>query len=113
MAQTVQSPPQLPPDYYLRNFICLLEQVVGQYSDLLSPAELAFYQTFTNLSADARKLLVRLLTRKGDLFRSDRLCYMEIGSVTAAAQELEAAGLVEIDPLLPAEDLLPLFSKTE
>jgi hypothetical protein len=111
--QTPPSPPPLPPDYYLRNFICLLEQVVGQYEDLLLPEEVGFYRAFQMVSTDAQKLLVRLLTRKGDLFRADRLRYIEIGCIAGAAEELKKAGLVEIDPPLAAGELLPLFSKAE
>lgn len=109
----IDQPPPMPPDYYLRNFCYLLEQVVGQYADLLLPEELEFCQRFQGLGADSQKLLVRLLTRKGDLFRANRLRYSEIVGIAAAAEELAAAGLVEIDPTLPVQALLPLFSKAE
>jgi len=111
--QTARAPSPLPPDYYLRNFFSLLNHVVEQYEDLLLPDEIGFYRTFQSISTDAQKLLVRLLTRKGNLFRADRLRYAEIGSIAEAAEELRVVGLVDIDPLLPAGELLPLFSKAE
>ena len=52
---------------------------------------------FQGCSLPAQRLYVRLISRKGPVFRSDRLRYEEIGTVSAPAAELEAAGLLAID----------------
>lgn len=103
----------LPPDYYLRNFVSLLDAVVTQYDDLLSPEETAFYQTFRQLTPDAQKLYVRLLTRKGEIFRATKLRYKEITDTKRAAQELESCGLIAIDPDVPLAEAIALWSKPE
>lgn len=108
-----QASTPLPPDYYLRNFQTLLEQVQRQYEDLLLPQERRLCELFPTLCKDARKLYVRLLTRKGEVFRSSRLRYAEIRSSKKAARELAEYGLITIDPALPPEQLLPLWSRQE
>lgn len=103
----------LPPDYYLHNFSTLLEQVWQQYEDLLLPQERKLCEVFPALSMDARKLYVRLLTRKGEIFRASRLRYTEIRQPRQAAQELAEQGLIAIDPSLGLTQLLPLWSRQE
>lgn len=103
----------LPPDYYLRNFSALLEQVWHQYEDLLLPKERRLCEVFPTLSKDARKLYVRLLTRKGEIFRSSRLRYPEIRRPRHAARELAEKELIAIDPGLCLAQLLPLWSRQE
>lgn len=109
----LQTNAPLPPDYYLRNFVSLLNAVVAQYDDLLSPDEAAFCQSFQQLTPDAQKLYVRLLTRKGDIFRSSRLRYKEIAQRERAAEELAGKGLIDIDPEVPLLEVIPLWSKAE
>ncbi|MCR6652051.1 MAG: VRR-NUC domain-containing protein [Cellvibrionaceae bacterium] len=108
-----QASTPLPPDYYLRNFHALLEQVQRQYEDLLLPEERRLCELFPSLCKDARMLYVRLLTRKGDVFRSSRLRYAEIRQGKKAAQELAEKELIAIDPALQLEKLLPLWSRQE
>ena len=59
---------EIPEDYYLTNFQSLLDFVARQYSDLLNNEELHFLSAFSQLENNARKLYVRLITRKGPLF---------------------------------------------
>ena len=47
------------------------------------------FQRFKSLEADAQKLLVRLLNRKGVHFRIDKLHYAEIKDLDRALAELE------------------------
>ncbi len=103
----------MAPDYYLKNFRFLIDHVVDQYADLLSDTETAFYRAFTRAGSDAQKLYVRMLIRKGDLFRADRLVYQEIRNSSAAADELKASRLININPPIATGELLPLFSKQE
>ena len=112
------SPPELPTKYYLDNFHCLLRQVADLYADLLTPSELEFYEDFTDLSEDAQCLYVRLVSRRGDWFREDKLNYPEIENLAAAAEELAEARFMSVrhtqkpDPDEIAE-WLPLFTRPE
>ena len=65
------------PFYYLHNFRQVLLWVEQRYQDLLDEQELAFIHAFGQLSAPAQALMVRMVMRKGELFRSDRLVYEE------------------------------------
>ncbi|MGI9274819.1 MAG: VRR-NUC domain-containing protein [Endozoicomonas sp.] len=103
----------LPPGYYLDNFEKLRAFVHQQYDDLLSPAEHAFFQSWEKLSEDARKLYVRLISRKSPVFRSDKFNYEEIQSIPAAADELDRNGFLTINPELSLADLCQLVTKPE
>jgi VRR-NUC domain len=87
----------LPIGYYRDNFLLLLDHGDSLYGDLLGDEEKAFSAAFRGSSLAAQRLYVRLISRKGPVFRSDRVRYKEIGSVADAAAELEAAGLLGID----------------
>lgn len=104
---------ELAPDYYLRNFHTVLDAVWARYADLLTAEERGQIDQFRQLSAEARKLYVRLLSRKGVWFREDKLDYPEIGDVSRAAAELADVGLVTIDAEMPGEDLGRLLTKPE
>jgi len=105
--------PELPPDYYLQNFCCVLDLVEDQYRDLLSEAESDFVKKFRDLDCEAKMLLVRMLCRSRDVFRRQKLQYREISDVDLALDRLLNVGLVK--KVLPTQvDLLiPLFSKSE
>lgn len=104
----------LPEGYYLDNFIALVTQVVARYDDLLSAQELTFCERFFELSVAAQRLLVRLLTRKGRLFRIDKLHYTEIQPLDDALVALESAGFVQtIHHPWPLRDWLSLYNKAE
>lgn len=87
-------PDELPIGYYHTNFCKLLAFVQNRYHDLLTHAERACIDDFHDLTPDAQRLFVRLLTRKGPLYRSDRLAYEEIGETEKALDELSSAGFV-------------------
>lgn len=80
----------LPTGYYLDNFEMVLREVEQSYGDLLSSSEQVFLRDFGALGLGARRLYVRLLSRRGPWFRRDRLRYPEIDD--GAADELLAAG---------------------
>ncbi len=93
------------PRYYLANFRFVLEWVVERHGDLLSDAEHALVARIAALPEAAQALLVRMVMRKGEHFRTARLDYPEIGDTEAALAPLIEAGLVEADPLLDVETL--------
>ncbi|WP_346840040.1 VRR-NUC domain-containing protein [Microbulbifer sp. SAOS-129_SWC] len=112
-------PIELAPDYYLSNFRALVDFVADRYAALLSDGEHQFQQTFDTLDIDSQRLYVRLLSRKGvpssagALFRLHKLHYAEIADLPQAAERLVAAGLLQRNPALALEQLLPLFTKAE
>ncbi|WGL15213.1 VRR-NUC domain-containing protein [Microbulbifer bruguierae] len=110
---------ELPANYYLNNFLSLMEFVTERYAALLSQEERQFCARFHRLDKDSQQLYVRLLSRKGvpspagALFRQSKLVYVEISDLPAAAAQLVQAGLLQRNPVLSVEALLPLFTKAE
>ena len=103
----------LSPTYYLGNFQELCSSTQRTYGDLLSANEQAFLEDFAALTEQARCLWVRLLARKGPLFRSDRTRYSEIPNSAAALCELGAEGFVDDAPSATATELLSLALRAE
>ncbi|WP_355661184.1 VRR-NUC domain-containing protein [Halomonas salifodinae] len=93
------------PRYYLANFRAALAWVAARYDDLLGGEERHFLSAFAALPEAAQALLVRLVMRRGEHFRTSRLGYAEIGDTDAALAPLIASGLVEADPELGIEEL--------
>lgn len=104
---------RLPVGYYLDNFETVLRTARERYAELLTAPEHELFAEFHALSIDARRLYVRLLSRKGPVFRRDRLDYPEIAGVGAACEELEDAGFADRADDLAAGALLPLFLRAE
>ena len=73
------------PFYYLDNFHQVLQWIGDRYRDLLNEEENTFLQRFPALPQPARALFVRMVMRKGELFRASKLSYPEIGCTIAAA----------------------------
>lgn len=90
----------LPEGYYLDNFRQLVSTVGERYADLLDSTDQNFLTRFRELSEPAARLLVRLYTRKGPVFRVNRLSYADVGPTEPAIAELVQAGL--LDPAPPA-----------
>jgi hypothetical protein len=112
-AASHEYPEELPVGYYLDNFQKILDFVDDHYDDILAADEKSFSTDFRSLSLDARRLYVRLVSRKGPLFRSDRLDYSEIADIEAAAAELTAAGFLQHDELWEPPEELALLRKEE
>nr|WP_324258864.1 VRR-NUC domain-containing protein [Cellvibrio fontiphilus] len=113
MNNSIATTPDLAPDYYLKNFRFLVEWVDKRYADLLSAEEQHFIQQFYQLDTDAQCLLVRLSSRKGPLFRRDKLNYREITSIDTAAQSLIEAGLLTAETPISLEVLSGSLTKPE
>ncbi|MGE8114155.1 VRR-NUC domain-containing protein [Pseudomonas sp. NPDC086566] len=101
------------PLYYLHNFRQVLLWVDSRYADLLDEQERAFLHAFAKLAQPAQALMVRMVMRKGELFRCDRLDYAEIGDSMAALQPLLALGWVREPEALSLEQLFALLRKDE
>ena len=85
----------LPVGYYRDNFLALLGFVGEQYADILTVEEAAYAERFVDLGLDAQRLYVRLISRHGPLFRSDKLHYDEITDLPTVANELLAANFID------------------
>lgn len=101
------------PLYYLHNFRQVLGWVGQRYADLLDHHEQGFIDAFAGLPTASQALLVRMVMRKGELFRSDKLEYAEIGDTHNALAPLLALGWVDADAPLALEQLWPLLRKDE
>jgi VRR-NUC domain/Fanconi anemia-associated nuclease SAP domain len=110
---TAASPPSLEPFYYLDNFESVLSSLLDRYRDLLSAEERDFISNFGGLPKASNALLVRMIMRKGEMFRASKLNYVEIGDTGAAAAPLLEAGWVDARPDLSVHDLQGLLSKAE
>jgi len=97
------------PYYYLVNFQFVLDWVAERHGDLLGDDERAFLTAFAELPRASRALLVRMVMRRGEHFRTSRFVYPEVdaeaGDSEAALGPLEAAGMVDSDPALPLDEL--------
>lgn len=109
---------RLPIGYYLLNFETVLHEVRSRYEDLLHEDELKLMEAFLGLPVNARRLHVRMLTRKGPWFREDDLNYGEIRNPREALETLCAAGFCEnratvqeLVPLLVREELAACLSR--
>ncbi|MGI4982839.1 MAG: VRR-NUC domain-containing protein [Janthinobacterium lividum] len=101
------------PYYYLANFERAIHWVAERSDDLLADDERAFIRDFPRLPRAARALLVRMVMRRGALFRTARLLYDEIGCPVAASAPLCAHGWLDAAPLLSLDDLFRLVTKAE
>jgi tetratricopeptide (TPR) repeat protein len=101
------------PFYYLNNFYTVLAWTGERYGDLLNDTEKAFLQSFPLLPKASQALLVRMVMRKGTLFRGSKLSYQEIGCPHQAALPLINLGWVSSQPLLSLEQLFTLLKKAE
>nr|WP_232247611.1 VRR-NUC domain-containing protein [Pseudomonas putida] len=97
----------------MHNFRQVVLWVEQRYQDLLDEQELAFIRAFSQLQAPAQALMVRMVMRKGELFRSDRLDYAEIGDSALALQPLQVLGWVREPEQLELEQLFALLRKEE
>lgn len=97
--------------YYLLNFERALAWLARRYDDLFDTHEQAFLREFAALPQASRALLVRMLMRKGTLFRASRLSYEEIGCPLQAAAPIAALGWVDTQPSLTLDELFSLTTR--
>ncbi|MDF0534395.1 VRR-NUC domain-containing protein [Shewanella sp. A32] len=94
MTETAATP-SLPADYYLHNFEQMLASVTTRYLDIFPAEQQLALQRYQSLPDNSKMLLVRLLSRKGEWFRLDKLHYQEIGDINAAMQPLLQSELLQ------------------
>ena len=99
--------------YYWQNYQFLLRWVVARYDDILTEEERTFSNTFDALPQASQALLVRMLMRKGQLFRLSKLAYTEIGDSADAMTALIQCGWVSRNPVIGIEDLWRQLLKAE
>jgi hypothetical protein len=103
----------LPENYYLSNFEALTSFVKRTYHELLSADELAWCETVQALPEQARRLYIRLLSRRGNTFRLGKFNYPEIANLAEAAQLLAQAQLAHTQPPEELGVLLQLVTRQE
>ncbi|MBV1879378.1 MAG: VRR-NUC domain-containing protein [Pseudomonadales bacterium] len=103
----------LPIGYYLKNFNFLLDFVFQYYDDVLLADELAYRVNFQKLSVAAQRLYVRLSSRRGPMFRVEKIHYAEIIDVEAGINELVEQGYFDQSQEVAADWLLSLMTKNE
>jgi hypothetical protein len=101
------------PYYYLENFTVALDWLRGRYPDLLSPEEQRFICDFACLPVGSAALTVRMVMRQGDLFRTSKLSYTEIGCPKQAAVPLIDLGWLDPEPPISFPSLWRLLRKSE
>ncbi|GGC94998.1 VRR-NUC domain-containing protein [Vreelandella lutescens] len=101
------------PFYYLVNFRYVVAWVQSRHSDLLNAEERDLLQQWQALPQPSQALLVRMVMRKGELFRTDKLSYAEIGDTAQALAPLLALGWVDDAPLLNVDELCRLLRLSE
>ena len=106
-------PDELDPRYFLTHFKRLLGDVRSRYPDLLSPGESTFLSSFDQLAEPSQALLVRLVMRRHDVFRSDAIIYAEVSDTASALAQLAAHELVSLDRPIDPDMLGRLTTKPE
>ncbi len=101
------------PFYYLDNFLRVLDWLELRYADLLDPEERTFIAAFRLAPQAAQALLVRMVMRKGTLFRAGRLSYPEIGAIEEAAAVLLANGWLDDQAPIQLAQLFEVLLKPE
>jgi tetratricopeptide (TPR) repeat protein len=109
----VNTSPLENPFYYLDNFVQALDWIAQRYDDVLNDEERQFIALFATLPKAAQALLVRMVMRKGLLFRASKLDYPEIGDTRQAATALLAHGWIDASPPLSLAQLFTVLRKAE
>ena len=86
--------PVLPVYYYHDHFTEMLFFVSETYGPVLTERHRAFVETFKALSKDAQCLLIRMINRRGRIFRHGGFRYAEIADAPSALEELRNCNLV-------------------
>lgn len=107
------SAPELPRGYHVENLSRLLNSVMDQYADLLEENEHKLFSGFQCLSAQGKSLYYRLLTRRGQAIRIDKLNYADIDDLHSTMQELCRSDMATINSHLEPDALLNLLTRQE
>jgi hypothetical protein len=105
--------PVLENFYYLHNFKSALQWLESRYADLLLGPEIGFIRDFLRLPLGSQALLVRLIMRKGTLFRASKIAYHDIDDVEHAISFLVEIGWIDPRPTLSCDAMLNLITLAE
>ena len=94
------------PLYYLHNLDSVLTWVLSQHRDIFSASELAQIHTILSLEQASRACLYRLIMRRGQWFRDDKLNYREIGEIRPHLKALSRHQLIQYDEPCQLTELL-------
>lgn len=86
--------PVLPVYYYHDHFTEMLGMVSETYGPVLTDRHRVFIETFKTVSKDAQCLLIRMINRRGNIFRQSAFRYAEISNAARALAELRSLGYV-------------------
>ena len=103
----------VPPDYYVDFLLQMVRWVEARHRRLLRADDRHWCRRLRTMADDPRRLYVRLLQRKGPLFRIERLQYPEVRDTARAVDALVDCGLLARRPWLPNADLLALLTLPE
>jgi DNA polymerase-3 subunit epsilon len=109
----VQRRGPLPTFYYHEHFIEMLEFVAEHYAHTFLAGHAAFVGDFRRLSKDAQCLYVRLVNRKGRVFRRNRLRYPELGKLSPLLDELSAGRWVGAPQPEHFEEMLGFLTRDD
>jgi VRR-NUC domain/FAN1, HTH domain/Fanconi anemia-associated nuclease SAP domain len=101
------------PYYYLENFNVALDWLRDRYRELLADEERQFMADFARLRTESAALVVRMIMRQGDLFRTSKLNYGEIGCPRTAAAPLVELGWLDPRPVVSFPSLCRILRKAE
>ncbi|RAU19922.1 VRR-NUC domain-containing protein [Nitrincola tibetensis] len=101
------------PLYYLRNAQQVTRICLNHYADLLLPIEHRALEQLLSMDEAYQALLIRMVMRKGELFRTDALHYAEVPDLDEAIQALVDAGLITAQPKLTIEELCSMSRRGE
>ena len=103
----------LPTFYYHAHFMEMLGFIARHYDHVLGDTQRQFLSDFTGLSFPAQCLYVRLVNRRGRLFRTNTLRYAEVDNIPAALAELQASGFVSPPGPSHAAEVLALLTRPQ
>ena len=101
------------PLYYLHNIDTVIAWVRHHYEDIFSHAEQQLLNTIQQLGTTSRATLCRLIMRRGEWFRDDKLSYKEIGDINAPLQQLAKKGLIHYPAACRLTELIALCRVAE
>lgn len=107
----LQAQQPAPDDYYQRTFAEIVAFVLSAYQDIAASAVVETLRAFLHADCSPQRLFARLLTRKGPVFFVKALQYREVTDSAQALLALEDAGLVTLNPQVPADLLLAGLTK--
>lgn len=102
----------LPPRYYLDYFNYLIEFIEKHSGHLLGDEDQKFIEEYRSLQTDAQCLFIRMLNRKGEFFRLDKLQYPEIEVYGESLDHLSQLEFITLDDIVYPE-VFRLFTKSE